>query len=254
MVRMDVLSLVHPFIIKAPLMNIKIIKLLITFILLGLAVISPNLFVAAQAGIAPFSSLAIKFLIPSVALILLVIIFSKFLKYTDIFRLAVNGILAGIIATVALEIFRELGFRLGMMPGDLPRLMGVLLLNQFSSGPDIWSDLAGWSYHFWNGAAFGLIFSLLLGQAKIWQGLFYGMLIGVIFMISPVVKSLGIGLFGVDFKDGYQFALTVTIAHAAFGLCLSLLLMKWNKGLPDILRRWQSTLLKTNKFHTQASF
>ncbi len=229
-------------------MKINIIKLLITFILVGLAAISPNLFVAAQAGIAPFSSLAIQFLIPSVALILLVIIFSKYLKYTDIFRLAVNGILAGIIATVALEIFRESGFRLGMMPGDLPRLMGVLLLNQFSSGPDIWSDLAGWSYHAWNGAAFGLIFSLVLGQSKIWLGLLYGILIGFVFMISPVVKSLGIGLFGIDFKDGYQFALTVTIAHAAFGLALSFLLMKWNKGIPNIWLRWKINYQKQPKF------
>ena len=254
MVRMDLLRLVHPFIIKILIMTIQLKKLLITFILIGLAAISPNLFVAAQSGIAPFSKLVIQFLIPSIALIILIIIISKTLKYTDIKRLAINGIVAGIISTVALEVFRETGFRLGAMPGDLPRLMGVLMLNQFASGPDVWSDIAGWSYHFWNGAAFGLIFSSLLGQAKIWQGIFYGMLIGVIFMISPVVKSLGIGLFGVDFKDGYQFALTVTIAHAAFGLCLSLLLMKWNKGLPDILRRWQSSLLKTNRFHTQASF
>jgi hypothetical protein len=223
-------------------MDIQTKKLLITFILLGLAAISPNLFVAAQAGIATFSSLAVQFLLPSVALILIVTIASKFLKYTTIFRLAINGILSGIIATVALEIFRESGFRLGMMPGDLPRLMGVLILNQFASGPDVWSDFAGWSYHFWNGAAFGLIFSLLSGQSKIWQGLLYGLLIGIGFMISPVVKSLGIGLWGLDFKDGYQFALTVIIAHAAFGLALSFLLMKWNKGIPNIWLRWKNRL------------
>jgi hypothetical protein len=202
-------------------MNNQTKKLLITFILLVLASISPNLFPAAQAGMASFPSLITKFLFPSAALIFFVIIISNFLKYTDVLHLAINGILAGIIATVALEIFRESGFRLEMMPGDLPRLMGVLILNQFASGPDIWSDLAGWFYHFWNGAVFGLIFSLLLGQSKIWQGLVYGLLIGTGFMISPVVKSLGIGLFGVDFKDGYQFALTVTISHAAFGLVLS---------------------------------
>ena len=241
-------SILHPFIFKNFIMNIQIKKLLITFILLGLAAISPNLFVAAQAGLATFSSLAIQFLLPSIASILLVTIFSKFLEYNAIFRLAVNGISAGIIATVALEIFRESGFRLGMMPGDLPRLMGVLLLNQFASGPDIWSDLAGWSYHFWNGAAFGLIFSLLLGQSKIWQGLVYGLLIGIGFMISPVVKSLGTGLFGIDFKDGYQFALTVTIAHAAFGLALSVLLMKWNKGIPNIWLRWKNIVKEVTTF------
>ncbi len=225
-------------------MNIQIKKLLITFILLGLAAISPNLFPAAQKGLASFPWLVSKFLFPSAALIFIIIIIAKILKYTDITRLAINGILAGIISTVALEIFRISGFKLGWMPGDLPRLMGVLILNQFASGPDIWSDLAGWTYHFWNGAAFGLIFSLLLGQGKLWKGILYGLLIGVGFMISPVVKSLGIGLFGVDFKNRYEFATTVTIAHVAYGFTLSLLLMRLSKGLPNIWVRLKPLLRK----------
>ena len=225
-------------------MNIQIKKLLLISVLLALAAVSPNLFPAAQAGMASFPSLVSKFLFPSAALILIIIIIAKILKYTDVARLAINGIVAGIISTVALEIFRESGFRLGMMPGDLPRLMGVLILNQFASGPDIWSDLAGWAYHFWNGAAFGLIFSLLFGQSKLWQGIFYGLLIGVGFMISPVVKSLGIGLFGVDFKKGYEFVTTVTIAHIAYGFTLSLLLKRLNKGIPPIWVRLKPLLRK----------
>lgn len=227
-------------------MNIQIKKLILLSVLLALAAVSPNLFPAAQAGTASFPSLVSEFLFPSAALILIIIIIAKILKYTDVTRLAINGILAGIISTVALEIFRESGFRLEMMPGDLPRLMGVLILNQFASGPDIWSDLAGWAYHFWNGAAFGLIFSLLLGQSKLWQGIFYGLLIGVGFMISPIVKSLGIGLLGVEFKKGYEFVTTVTVAHIAFGLALSLLLRWLNKGIPPIWVRLKP-LLKKNR-------
>lgn len=236
------LRLVHSLIFKNLIMSTRTKKLLIAFILLALAAISPNLFPAAQKGMAPFPLLVSKFLFPSAALIFIIIIIAKILKYTDVTRLAINGILAGLISTVALEIFRISGFKLGWMPGDLPRLMGVILLNQFASGPDISSDLAGWAYHFWNGAAFGLIFSLLFGQSKLWQGISYGLLIGVGFMISPVVKSLGIGKFGVEFKNGYEFATTVTIAHAAFGLGLSLLLRRWNKGIPNIWVRWRNGL------------
>ena len=225
-------------------MNIQIKKLLLISVLLALAAVSPNLFPAAQAGMASFPSLVSKFLFPSAALILIIIIIAKILKYTDVARLAINGIVAGIISTVALEIFRESGFRSGMMPGDLPRLMGVLILNQFASGPDIWSDLAGWTYHFWNGATFGIIFSLLLGQSKAWQGILYGLLIGIGFMISPVVKSLGIGLFGFEFKKGYEFVTTVTIAHIAYGFTLSLLLKRLNKGIPPIWVRLKPLLRK----------
>lgn len=223
-------------------MDTQIKKILLIFILLILSAISPNLFVIAQAGVAQLSSLATGFLIPSVVVILIIIIISNILKYADIVRLTVNGIIAGLIATIVLEIFRESGFRLGTMPGELPRLMGVLILNQFASGPDIGSDLAGWAYHFWNGAAFGIIFSLLLGQSKEWQGVLYGLLIGVGFMISPVVKSLGIGRFGVEFKNGYEFVTTVTIAHISYGFTLSFLLIRLNKGIPNIWMRLKPVL------------
>ncbi len=126
------------------------------------------------------------------------------------------------------------------MPGDLPRLMGVVMLNQFASGPDSLSDLAGWSYHFWNGAAFGIIFSLFIGKPKIWYGAIYGFLIGVGFMVTPVVKSLGIGLFGFEFKDGFQFALTVTIAHIAFGSLLAIVLIRLNRNLPPLISLMKS--------------
>ncbi|MDZ4793289.1 MAG: hypothetical protein SGI83_03340 [Bacteroidota bacterium] len=227
-------------------MNTQIKKIMLILMLLFLTAVSPNLFVMAQKGIAPLSSLATGFLIPSIALILTIIIISRILNYTDIVRLTVNGIIAGLIATIALEIFRESGFRLGTMPGQLPRLMGVLLLNQFASGPDIGSDLAGWAYHFWNGAAFGIIFSLLLGQSKTWQGVLYGLLIGVGFMTSSVVKSLGIGQFGFEFKNGYEFPGTVTIAHIAYGFTLSFLLIRLNKGIPNIWVR-QKPELRRNK-------
>ncbi|MDZ4748869.1 MAG: hypothetical protein SH808_10300 [Saprospiraceae bacterium] len=215
-------------------MSIPFKNLLLTIILFVLAAVSPNLFVAAQAGLAPLSSMAVKFLLPSVAFILVAIILAKYFQYIDIYQLAMNGLFAGLISTIALEVFREGGFRLGMMPGDLPRLMGVLMLDQFATGPDIRSDISGWAYHFWNGASFGILFSLIMGQNKIWHGLLFGLLIGMGFMISPVVKSLGIGRFGVNFKDGYQFAMTVIVSHAAFGLMLGWILNKWNDGIPHL--------------------
>lgn len=43
--------------------------------------------------------------------------------------------------------------------------VGVLAL-----GPSIWSDLAGFAYHFWNGAAFGTIFLAVSGGRSIRRG------------------------------------------------------------------------------------
>jgi hypothetical protein len=125
------------------------------------------------------------------------------------------GLAAGAVATLALEAVRLPGFWLGFMPGNLPRLMGVLLLNQFATGPTLASDVAGWAYHFWNGASFGLIYVLVFGTCRRWAGALYGMLLGLGFMLSPVVSALGVGFLGLEFSKG--FPVTVTLAHAAFG-------------------------------------
>jgi hypothetical protein len=130
-----------------------------------------------------------------------------------------GGLWAGALATVALEAVRYSGFRLGFMPGNLPELMGVLLLDRFALGPSLASNLAGFAYHFYNGAAFGVIFALLIGHRSRYWAVPYGVAIGLGFLVSPVVQSLGVGLFGRDF--GWQFAATVLTAHAAFGAALA---------------------------------
>jgi hypothetical protein len=126
-----------------------------------------------------------------------------------------------VLATVPLEAVRFVGFHFDYMPGNLPRLMGVLLLDRFAEGPSTASDIAGWAYHFWNGTSFGIIYAVLLGTRRRWLGALYGLLIGIGFMVSPVVKSLGVGYFGLQFSFG--FPVTVTLAHLGSVLALGFL-------------------------------
>ncbi|MCL5266567.1 MAG: hypothetical protein M1469_00495 [Bacteroidetes bacterium] len=138
-------------------MKLELKKIMLALLALLAAAIPPNLFVAAEAGYSTMSDLAVEFLIPSVVLLAVVLATSWFADERDLFRQIRTGILAGLIGTIGLEIVRETGFRLGGMPGELPELMGVLLLNRFADGPNLLSNIAGWSYHFWNGASFGII-------------------------------------------------------------------------------------------------
>lgn len=84
------------------------------------------------------------------------------------------------------------------MPGNLPELMGVPLLDRFAPGPSTAFTAAGFAYHFW--------------------AVPYGLAIGTGFLASPVVASLGVGPFGKDF--GWHFAATVLTAHALYGVVL----------------------------------
>jgi hypothetical protein len=205
-------------------LNSKIEKLIFTLLILALAGIAPNLFVAAQAGYAKFSALALNVLIPSIVLIPVVMLIAYFRSHRNLLRQILVGITGGLIGTVGLEIFRHIGFLLGGMPGELPKLMGVLMLDRFAMGPNLLSNLAGWGYHFWNGASFGIIYSLIIGRGRSWMGAIYGFIIGIGFMASPAALSLGVGLFGADF--GWGFPVTVILAHLAFGVLLGIVVSR----------------------------
>ena len=208
-------------------------KIIIGLIVLAAAGVSPNLFVIAQAGYAQMNDLAVDFLIPSVVIIMAALLISYLIGLEDTGRQVRNGILGGLAGTVGLEIVREIGFHLGGMPGDMPKLLGVLLLNQFAMGPDTLSNIAGWSYHFWNGASFGIIYSILFGRGRKWFGIVFALLIGIGFMVSPAVVAMGVGRFGSEF--GIGFPITVTLAHIAFGIVLGTVIYRLNGKDMDIL-------------------
>ncbi len=195
-------------------------KLVTIVIVLLLAAIGPNIFPAAEAGYSSMIKMAQFLLLPGVfILVALLVILRK--SMPELTRTVVAGALSGALATTALEVVRLIGFHFNYMPGNLPRLMGVLLLDRFAEGPSLASDIAGWGYHFWNGASFGIIYVLLLGTRRRWAGALYGIALGIGFMVSPVVTALGVGYFGLQFSPG--FPLTVTLAHVAFGYVLAVL-------------------------------
>ncbi len=185
-----------------------------------LASSGPVAFPLAQMGYAPLPRLAVFLILPSVGLLLAITGFLEWRGHS-LGRAIRSGLIAGAVATVALEAVRYTGFRLGFMPGNLPELMGVLLLKRFALGPTAASTVAGYAYHYWNGAAFGAIFAALsIGRPR-WWAIPYGVAIGFGFLASPVIQSLGVGLFGKDF--GWHFAATVLTAHAAYGVALGAL-------------------------------
>lgn len=193
-------------------------------LLLAAASVAPLIFPIAESGRSSMDVLAKIALLPAFV-VLLAIVVLLYRSNDSLAKTATAGLAAGAVATIALEAIRLPGFWLGFMPGNLPRLMGVLLLNQFASGPSLKSDIAGWAFHFWNGASFGLIYVLVFGTCRRWVGAIFGVLLGFGFMLSPVVSALGVGFLGLEFSKG--FPLTVTAAHAAFGLALGWLTSAW---------------------------
>lgn len=112
------------------------------------------------------------------------------------------------------------------MPFSMPLFLGMLVLGPRAGKKEML--VAGHLHHFLNGAAFGLIYTLLLGAPAWWWGVIWGLLIELGMMTMPPILVMGVGVFG--WKRGYGiFAVSLT-AHLVFGLVLGLLvpLLVWS--------------------------
>lgn len=204
--------------------SIDLEELTYSLVALGAAGISPNLFWIAQAGYAQLSTLAIRVLIPSVVILAAVLVAARLRGRARLANRIPAGGAAGFVATIGLEVVRFTSFHLGGMPGSMPELLGVLMLNRFMQGPSLLSDFVGWSYHFWNGIAFGIVFAVLFGRKRVVWALVFAELVGVGFLVSPAVKAMGIGFMGLSMP---AMPATVVVAHTVYGLVLGLLCLRW---------------------------
>lgn len=103
-------------------------------------------------------------------------------------------------------------------------LLGVLITDRFMSGPSTLSNIVGYTYHYWNGAAFGIIFAVLFGRKPMVWGVGYGLLIATVFLMTPAVQATGAGFMGMQMP---MMPFTVYLAHLAFGAVLGVMCKKW---------------------------
>ena len=200
-------------------------ELILSGLALLLAGTSPNIFPAAQAGLAPMSALGLGLVLPTAFLLCAVAGVAAWRGHRRLYNRLLAGAAAGFVATFGLEAVRGISFHVFEgMPGDLPRLLGVLLMDRFMLGPSVLSDVVGWTYHFWNGASFGIIFAVLFPRRSILWALVYAQVIGIGFLLSPAVESLGIGFMGLEMPS---MPATVALSHLAYGLILGALCHRW---------------------------
>jgi len=200
-------------------------ELILSGLVLLLAGVSPNVFPVAQAGVESMAVLGLWVLLPSVALLIVVTGVTVWRRHRRLSNRILAGAAAGFIATFGLEAVRATSFHVfAGMPGDMPRLLGVLLTDRFMLGPSLLSDIVGWTYHFWNGATFGIIFAVLFGRRSTLLAVGYSLLIGIGFLISPAVDALGIGFMGMEMP---RMPITVVLAHLVYGTILGILCRRW---------------------------
>jgi hypothetical protein len=147
-----------------------------------------------------------------------------------LWRAVMIGTIAGLIGALAYDIFRlpfvyssELGLnRIGIpyMPlfKVFPRF-GALILGQpvEQEQYSLMAQAVGWSYHFSNGATFGVMFAALVGDSKqryaggLWWAVLMAVGIEACLLLSPYTRFFSLSL-------SWQFVIVTLAAHVVFGL------------------------------------
>lgn len=125
------------------------------------------------------------------------------------------GLLGGALGLVAYDVVRYSVYRSQILAYDpfhaIPRL-GALITGQPPSSPA--SVYAGWTYHFWNGFSFAVIYALVAGPARWGWGVLWAMTLEVGMILSYPTF--------LDVKLAAPFLGVSWIGHMAYGTALGL--------------------------------
>jgi hypothetical protein len=125
------------------------------------------------------------------------------------------GLLAGALGLVAYDLIRYLVYRSEILAYDpfhaVPRL-GALITGQPAAA--LSSIYAGWTYHFWNGFSFAVIYALVVGPRHWAWGVLWAMLLEIGMLLSYPTF--------LDVRLAAPFIGVSWIGHMAYGTVLGL--------------------------------
>jgi hypothetical protein len=215
------------------------VELFLTGLALIPVAVGPNILVVALTPGMPEMPVLVRWaLIPSIILLVIVWAAAARLGLDRLTNRIWTGFWVGFASTAALDMFRLISFRLGLLPGNLPRMFGVLILDRMAEGPTFLSDVVGSLYHYWVSACFGLAYALLVGRTRWWGGLIWGLIIEVGMMTTPpMVVAMGTGYFGLKLGKGLLNGVFLgsLVPHISFGIALGLLLERYTRHKGSIL-------------------
>ncbi len=221
-------------------------EVILTGLALVPAAVGPNILVVALTPGMPSMPLLTRWaLIPSILLLAVVYWLASLWGYERLQNRIWTGFWVGAATTAALDAFRLVSFSLGLLPGNLPRMFGVLILDTMALGPTPFSDFVGSLYHYWVSACFGLTYALICGRTRWWGGLIWGLLIEVGMMVTPpMVIAMDTGYFGLKLGQGIFNGVFIgsLIPHISYGIALGLLLERYIRHAGSLLTLIRETL------------
>lgn len=130
------------------------------------------------------------------------------------------GLWGGLVATLVYDGVRAVVERTAIYGYNWS--VPILLFGNWISGQPTTSTTAkvvGWSYHYWNGMCFGIMYALAVGRVRWWWGVAYGIFL----------EACMLGLFPMFLRvtEKWAFVAISMIGHIAYGVVLGLVVQKY---------------------------
>jgi len=193
------------------------IKITITQIIVGLLLTSTSGVAITLWGLGkiPMSFTVSFVVLPSVVVLLSAVFYfknnPKFHWFND---LIIQGGKWGLLATLFYDAIRpllKLIFRFDFNPYRAMPIFGQLITGLEQTNQ--WAILAGWTYHFWNGISFGMMFALLAPKGGIVKGFIWSMALQALMMwVYPHFLAIRLADPG--------FLMTGLVGHGLWGVVL----------------------------------
>jgi hypothetical protein len=107
-------------------------ELLLTLVAAVPAAVGPNVLVVALTPGMPGMPVLVRVaLLPSLGLLLLVWVAARRARFVRLVNRIETGVWVGFVATAALHALRLVSFSLGLLPGHMPRMFGVLIFDRW---------------------------------------------------------------------------------------------------------------------------
>ena len=129
----------------------------------------------------------------------------------------INGILAGLVATIVLSVLMIMKGKMGLMPD-----VNIIAMLASKMGGNVFM---GWTAHFMIGMiGYGIAYTTIFSNlpfSKLVGGVALG-LAGWMMMMVAVMPMMGAGLFGLNLASGMMVPVVTMMLHVIFGVVLSI--------------------------------
>ena len=184
-----------------------------------LCIPSVGALLAKLYGVASMQAVALAVALPCSLALAGIWIWAKKSARKELVTRLMIGFVGGLLGTIAYDLIRIPFHIAGQRVFASISAFGIWLADADSSSR--FTEVIGWSYHYWNGTTFGIMYGLFMRDRHWVWAIAWAFLLETIAVISPFGRIFSL--------SGNYYAIAIAyLGHIAYGLPLGALVYNWD--------------------------